>query len=152
MHRLKLLILFITITATLCRAQYPFKNSSLPVNNRVHNLLDLLTTDEKINLLLYNSPGVERLGIPAYNWWNEALHGVGRAGRATVFPQAIGMAATFNDPLIQQVANAISDEARAKYNAAIKTKEFPCCIPVAAQIKLTMYDSANVKTLVSMIF
>lgn len=121
MHRLKLLILFITITATLCRAQYPFKNSSLPVNNRVHNLLDLLTTDEKINLLLYNSPGVERLGIPAYNWWNEALHGVGRAGRATVFPQAIGMAATFNDPLIQQVANAISDEARAKYNAAIKT-------------------------------
>lgn len=121
MHRLKLLILFITITATLCRAQYPFKNSSLPVNNRVHNLLDLLTTDEKINLLLYNSAGVERLGIPAYNWWNEALHGVGRAGRATVFPQAIGMAATFNDPLIQQVANAISDEARAKYNAAIKT-------------------------------
>ncbi len=121
MHRLKLLILFITITATLCRAQYPFKNSSLPLNNRVHNLLDLLTTDEKINLLLYNSPGVERLGIPAYNWWNEALHGVGRAGRATVFPQAIGMAATFNDPLIQQVANAISDEARAKYNAAIKT-------------------------------
>jgi beta-glucosidase len=120
MHRFKLLILFITFTASCCKAQYPFKNSSLPVDKRVHDLLDRLTTDEKISLLLYNSPGVERLGIPSYNWWNEALHGVGRAGRATVFPQAIGLAATFNDPLIKQVANAISDEARTKYNAAIK--------------------------------
>ncbi len=121
MHRLKLLILFIQTTVSFCEAQYLFNDHSLPVDKRVHDLLSRLTTDEKINLLLYNSPGVERLGIPAYNWWNEALHGVGRAGRATVFPQAIGMAATFNDPLIQQVANAISDEARAKYNAAIKT-------------------------------
>jgi beta-glucosidase len=86
----------------------------------VHDLLDRLTTDEKVSLLLYNSPGVERLGIPVYNWWNEALHGVGRAGRATVFPQAIGMAATFNDALIKQVATVISDEARAKYNIAVK--------------------------------
>lgn len=120
MHRLKLLILFILTTVSFCKAQYPFNDHSLPVDKRVDDLLGRLTTDEKISLLLYNSPGVERLGIPAYNWWNEALHGVGRAGRATVFPQAIGMAATFNDALIKQVATVISDEARAKYNIAVK--------------------------------
>jgi hypothetical protein len=77
MHRLKLLILFIQTTVSFCEAQYLFNDHSLPVDKRVHDLLGRLTTDEKINLLLYNSPGVERLGIPAYNWWNEALHGVG---------------------------------------------------------------------------
>jgi len=77
MHRFKLLILLVTITVSFCRAQYPFNNPSLPVDKRVHDLLDRLTTEEKISLLLYNSPGVERLGIPAYNWWNEALHGAG---------------------------------------------------------------------------
>ena len=99
---------------------YPFQNPSLSTDKRVDNLIQLLTPEEKINLLLYNSPGVERLNIPQYNWWNEALHGVARAGRATVFPQAIGMAATFNDSLINKVADAISDEARAKFNAAVK--------------------------------
>ena len=64
----------------------------------------------------YNAPAIPRLGIPAYNWWNEALHGVARSGTATVFPQAIGMAASFNDELMEEVATAISDEARAKYN------------------------------------
>ena len=92
----------------------------MSLDKRVNNLIKKLTTDEKISLLLYNSPGVERLGIPKYNWWNEALHGVARAGRATVFPQAIGLAATFDDALINKVATAISDEARAKYNAAVK--------------------------------
>lgn len=120
MHRFKLLILLVTITVSFCRAQYPFNNPSLPVDKRVHDLLDRLTTEEKISLLLYNSPGVERLGIPAYNWWNEALHGVGRAGKATVFPQAIGMAATFNEALIKEVGTVISNEARAKYNIAVK--------------------------------
>ena len=70
-------------------------------------------------MLGYNSKSVDRLGIPAYNWWNEALHGVARAGRATVFPQAIGMAATFNEVLLQEEANVISTEARAKYNLAM---------------------------------
>ena len=120
MHRLKLLILFILTTVSFCKAQYPFNDHSLPVDKRVDDLVGRLTTYEKISLLLYNSPGVERLGIPAYNWWNEALHGVARAGRATVFPQAIGMAATFDDALIKQVATVISDEARAKYNIAVK--------------------------------
>lgn len=86
------------------------------------DLVGRLTMTEKISLFQYNSPGVARLGIPSYNWWSEGLHGVGRAGRATVFPQAIGLAATFDDSLIQQVASVIGDEARAKYNAAKKTE------------------------------
>lgn len=97
----------------------PFQNPTLPIDQRVGDLLGRLTTNEKINLMLYTAPGVPRLGIPEYNWWNESLHGVGRAGRATVFPQAIGMGATFDEQLIQRVASAIGDEARAKSNAAI---------------------------------
>jgi beta-glucosidase len=120
---LRTILLAITLfTASICQGQYkyPFLNPASPIDKRVNDLIDRLTMDEKIKLLLYNSPGVERLGVPPYNWWNEALHGVARAGRATVFPQAIGLADTFNDSLINKVATAISDEARAKYNAAIK--------------------------------
>lgn len=86
----------------------------------MEDLLGRLTMAEKISLFQYNSPGVPRLGIPTYNWWSEGLHGVGRAGRATVFPQAIGLAATFDDQLLQEVSSVIGDEARAKYNAAKK--------------------------------
>ncbi|OQP46164.1 glycosyl hydrolase [Niastella yeongjuensis] len=89
------------------------------METRVNDLLHQLTLPEKISLLGYRSKEVERLGIPAYNWWNEALHGVARAGVATVFPQAIGMAATFNDDLLLQAANVISTEARAKYNLSL---------------------------------
>lgn len=96
-----------------------YKNASLPIANRTKNLISLLTLEEKISLLGYKSKSVERLGIPAYNWWNEGLHGVARAGEATVFPQAIGMAASFNKPLLKQVATIISTEARAKNNLAI---------------------------------
>ena len=127
----KILLSIAIITSSICNGQYKyprptvpsgraFLNPAISTEQRVNDLLNRLTTDEKISLLLYNSPGVERLGIPTYNWWNEALHGVARAGRATVFPQAIGMAATFDDSLIQIIADAISDEARAKYNAAVK--------------------------------
>ncbi|MDQ3278478.1 MAG: glycoside hydrolase family 3 C-terminal domain-containing protein [Bacteroidota bacterium] len=87
-----------------------------PVEKRVADLLSRLTLEEKVSLLGYNSKGVSRLGIPAYNWWNEALHGVARAGMATVFPQAIAMAATFNDSLVKEIGDAIATEARAKYN------------------------------------
>src|SRR5436190_3582645 len=90
-----------------------FRNQSLPLETRVTDLLSQLTLPEKISLLGYNSKAVPRLGIPAYNWWNEALHGVARAGNATVFPQAIGMAASFNNELLQECASAISTEARA---------------------------------------
>lgn len=83
---------------------------------RARELVSKMTLAEKIAQLKYDAPAIERLGVPAYNWWNECLHGVARAGSATVFPQAIGMAASFNDELMYEVADAISDEARAKYN------------------------------------
>jgi beta-glucosidase len=87
---------------------------------KIKELISKMTLEEKVSQLLYKSAAVPRLGIPEYNWWNECLHGVARAGIATVFPQAIAMAATFDDALIQQIADAISDEARAKYNEAVK--------------------------------
>ena len=80
-------------------------------------LVDQMTLEEKASQLRFDAPAIERLGIPAYNWWNEALHGVARGGTATVFPQAIGLAATFDDELVERIAEAASFEARAKYNA-----------------------------------
>ncbi|WP_233268849.1 glycoside hydrolase family 3 N-terminal domain-containing protein [Mucilaginibacter lacusdianchii] len=97
-----------------------YRDESQPIDARVKSLLSELTLPEKANLLGYNSQAVPRLNIPAYNWWNEGLHGVARAGQATVFPQAIGMAATFNPDLLKQVATVISTEARAKYNLAMQ--------------------------------
>jgi beta-glucosidase len=79
-----------------------------------------MTLEEKVSQLSFNAPAVERVGIPEYNWWNECLHGVARAGFATVFPQAIALAATFDEEFIQKAAQAISDEGRAKYNEAVK--------------------------------
>jgi beta-glucosidase len=102
----------------LAQSEFPFQNPELSIENRIGNLLGYLTLEEKASMMLYNSPAIERLQIPAYNWWNESLHGVGRAGKATVFPQAIGLAATFDEDLVFRVATAISDEARAKHNAA----------------------------------
>lgn len=83
---------------------------------RAENMVSQMTLAEKVAQMKYDAPAIERLNIPAYNWWNECLHGVARAGTATVFPQAIGMAASFNTELMFDVANAISDEARAQYN------------------------------------
>jgi len=99
---------------------YPFQDPSVDIEHRVEDLIMKLSLEEKASLMLYNSPAIDRLGIQEYNWWNECLHGVARAGEATVFPQAIGLAATFDDALIHEVAVAISDEARAKHHAAVK--------------------------------
>jgi beta-glucosidase len=96
----------------------PFMDPGLSIDERVTDLIGRMTLAEKVSQMTYDSPAIERLGVPAYNWWNECLHGVARAGRATVFPQAIGMAATFDEDLILQVSNAISDEARAMYQAS----------------------------------
>lgn len=81
------------------------------------DLVGRMTVEEKAGQLRFDAPAIERLGIPAYNWWNEGLHGLARAGTATSFPQAIGMAATFDEELVEQIASVISTEARAKYNA-----------------------------------
>ncbi len=80
-------------------------------------LVGRMTAEERASQLRFDAPAIERLGVPAYNWWNEALHGVARGGTATVFPQAIGMAAMFDDGLLEKIADAIASEARAKYNA-----------------------------------
>ncbi|MEX0324023.1 MAG: glycoside hydrolase family 3 N-terminal domain-containing protein [Puniceicoccaceae bacterium] len=95
-----------------------FRDPELPLKQRIDDLLSRLTLEEKCSLLRYDAPAIERLDIPSYNWWNEALHGVGRAGKATVFPQAIGMAACWDPGFIESVASAISDEARAKHHEA----------------------------------
>jgi beta-glucosidase len=97
-----------------------YMRTNVPLDTRVNDLLKTLTLPEKISLLGNNSPSIDRLKIPNYNWWNEGLHGVARAGEATIFPQAIGMAATFNDDLLKEVATVVSTEARAKYNLSLK--------------------------------
>lgn len=90
---------------------------------RAKELVAQMTLEEKVEQTLHRSPAVERLGIKKYNWWNEALHGVARAGTATVFPQAVGMAATFDEDLLERVAEAVSTEARAKFNMQQKGKD-----------------------------
>jgi len=98
------------------KAEDPWKNSTLSFEERTNDLVSKLTLEEKTQLMRFDSPGIERLGIKSYNWWNECLHGVARSGQATVFPQAIGMAAMWDNIQMFNIANAISDEARAKYN------------------------------------
>ena len=87
---------------------------------RAKELIAKMTVEEKASQLLYNSPAIERLGVKEYNWWNEACHGVARAGTATVFPQAIALAATFHPGLMKTVADAVSTEGRAKYNKSVQ--------------------------------
>ena len=97
-----------------------YLDSSISVTERAHDLVGRLTLEEKVGLMSHESKAVARLNIPQYNYWNEALHGIARSGRATVFPQAIGMAATWDKSLIREVASAIGDEGRAKYHAALR--------------------------------
>jgi|DewCreStandDraft_4_1066084.scaffolds.fasta_scaffold14986_2 beta-glucosidase len=104
----------------MAEKKYKFQNTKLSFEERVDDLVNNLTLDEKISQMVQSSPSIDRLGIPAYEWWNEALHGVARAGIATVFPQAIGLAAMFDSKLMLKIAKAISDEARAKHHKAIK--------------------------------
>ena len=102
----------------------PFRNHELSREERIDDLISRLTLQEKVNMMMHGSKGVERLGIPDYNWWNEALHGVARAGLATVYPQTIGMAATFDPETHLQTFTYVSDEARAKYNDAVSRGEY----------------------------
>lgn len=101
---------------------FPFQDPELSCAGRVEDLLSRLTLPEKIQQMMHENPPIDRLGVPAYNWWNEACHGVGRSGRATIFPQVIGLGATWNRALVQRVAEVISDEARAKHHAAVQSR------------------------------
>jgi beta-glucosidase len=112
----------VIMLAALCTGQDPpvYKDPSAPFDRRVDDLIARMTLEEKVAQMMNDAPAIERLGVPAYNWWNECLHGVARAGRATVFPETIGMAATWDDALLLRVAAAISDEARAKHHEFLR--------------------------------
>jgi beta-glucosidase len=123
----KLCILFLSAYALACvvplksaeeASRLPYLDTSLPVEQRVDDLVSRMTLEEKVLQMQHTAPAIPRLGIPSYDWWNEALHGVARSGYATVFPQAIGMAATWDIGLVHREAQVIATEARAKYNQA----------------------------------
>ena len=121
--RCGLLLGFLLPAAGLARAQDStpaFRNPALPFVERARDIVSRLTLEEKVRQMQDVAPAIERLGIPEYNWWNEALHGVARSGLATSFPQAIGLAATWDDSLMLRVATVISDEARAKYHEYLR--------------------------------
>lgn len=109
------LILGVMVIAS-CISETSFRNEKLSFEERADDLLERMTLEEKVSMIRYDSPGIKRFGIPEYNHWNECLHGVARAGVATVFPQPIGLGATMDTALMFRIGNAISDEARAKYN------------------------------------
>jgi len=113
-------LLFAAVTTCLPLAGQTYKDPNQPLDKRVDDLLSRMTLEEKASQLLSASPAIDRLGVPAYDWWNECLHGVARAGRATVFPETIGMAATWDTGFLFRAATAISDEARAKHHEFVR--------------------------------
>ena len=122
-QRLVCLLLLFGIGQGLVRAQanpLPYQNTKLPIEQRVNDLVSRLTLEEKTSEMINGSAAIPRLGVPAYDWWSEGLHGVARSGYATMFPQAIGMAATWDTALLGQISTTISTEARAKYNEAVR--------------------------------
>ncbi|NYF81127.1 glycoside hydrolase family 3 C-terminal domain-containing protein [Granulicella arctica] len=117
------LVVLATFTASVFAQNtkpLPYMNPALSTQQRVDDLVSRMTLDEKVSQMVNASPAIPRLGIPAYDWWSEGLHGIARSGYATMFPQAIGMAATWNAPMLGQIGTTISTEARAKYNEAIR--------------------------------
>ncbi|MBP7358076.1 MAG: glycoside hydrolase family 3 C-terminal domain-containing protein [Prevotella sp.] len=115
------IFMLLLLETTIVSAQLPYQNRNLSAEERATDLCSRLTLDEKAKLMCNASPSIERLGIPAFEWWSEGLHGVGRNGFATVFPATIGMAASFDDNLLYKIYDAVSDEARAKNTIARKT-------------------------------
>ena len=113
--------LILTIFHTTKAQQYPWQDTTRSLDSRVEWLIKNLTLDEKLSLMVHQNPAIPRVGLPAYSWWNEALHGVGRAGEATVYPMPIAMAATFDPSMIRRVFNNVALEAREKYQQAQDT-------------------------------
>jgi len=121
---MKISVLLLCVAASLSAQPSgapAYLNPDLSAEKRAADLVSRMTLDEKVLQMQNSAPALARLNIPAYDWWNEALHGVARAGQATVFPQAIGMAATFDTDLMHRIADTISTEARSKYNEALRT-------------------------------
>ncbi len=112
------LMLIASLSPILLSAQPIFTDITRSARERAEDIVKQMTLDEKVSLMIYNSPAIERLGIKTYNWWNEALHGVARNGNATVFPMPIAMASSFDTELLEQVFTAISDEGRIKWAQA----------------------------------
>ena len=121
---LPIFALLVVISTAQTQSIPPYKNPNLPIETRVNDLVSRMTLEEKVSQMMNGAPAIERLGIPAYDWWNEALHGVARAGYATVFPQAIGLAATWDTKLMYEVADVISTEARAKHHEFVRNKQY----------------------------
>ena len=117
---LAIFVLFAVSCSEKAEETPAYLDQDLSVDERVNDLVARMTLEEKISQTLNKSAAIERLGVPEYEWWNEALHGVARAGHATVFPQAIGLAASWDTELMSRVASAISDEARAKHHEAVR--------------------------------
>lgn len=124
--KLKILIVLVLVAVSPSKAQetLPYLDTSLSFDERVDDLVSRMTLDEKVGQMMNDAPAIPRLNIPAHEYWNECLHGVARAGKATVFPQAIGLAATFDTDLIYNDAVVISDEARAKHHEAQRNKSY----------------------------
>ena len=114
-----LICLVVIVPSTKSQFTSAYLDPIVPVETRVTDLISRLTLEEKVLQMLYNSPAIPRLNIPEYNWWNECLHGVARSGVATIFPQSIGLGATFDKDLVFRIGTAISDEARAMHNASV---------------------------------
>ncbi len=121
---LQLLLMAWALGCAISVSAQSYLDESLTNEERARDLVSQLTLEEKVQQMVMNAPAVDRLNIPPYDWWNEALHGVGRAGIATVFPQAVGLGATFDEDLAYRVSSAIADEARAMYNAASKNDNY----------------------------
>lgn len=112
--------LWLVLACSCTNDRLPYLNTDLSFEERADDLVARMTLEEKVGQMVHEAPAIERLGIPEYNWWNECLHGVGRAGLATVFPQAIGMAAMWDDDQMFKIASVISDEARAKHHEFLR--------------------------------
>jgi len=122
--RLRIAALCASLVTPALAQQPAYLNTSLPFEQRAADLVSRLTLEEKVQQMKDVAPAIDRLGVPAYNWWNEALHGVARSGLATVFPQAVGFAATWDDSLVFRMATVISDEARAKHHEYVRNGSF----------------------------
>src|SRR5580765_3076857 len=113
--------IFVLLTTMQVNGQLPYQNSTLSAEERAKDLISRLTLEEKASLMFDQSPAIPRLGIKKFNWWSEALHGLANNDNVTVFPEPVGMAASFDDSLLFKIFNATSDEVRAKYHDALRS-------------------------------